>query len=184
MPDLPPIPRGGATAVAVTWAVAGVLHVVIGLGSAGPVAALAFTLAAVAFVGAAALLVTPRGELLIAAGVAGTVGVATFALPLILPLLGVGDPVPDPTEPWRIGGFLIDRADRPTRDLHPASGEPGTSLTACGWPGAGPFCAVAAMSSPPTAAPAAATRLLITLTLASLLLTGRVRARWRVPAPR
>lgn len=108
MPDLPPIPRGGATVVAVTWAVAGVLHIVIGLGSAGFAAVLAFTLATVAFVGAAALSVTPRGELLIAAGVAGTVGVAAFALPLILPFLGIGDPVADPTDPWAIGGFLVD----------------------------------------------------------------------------
>lgn len=108
MSDLPPVPRGGATVVAACWALAGALHVVIGLGASGFAATVAFALAGVAFVGAGALSVTPRGELLIAAAVAGTVGVAVFALPLVLPLLGVGDPVADPTEPWAIGGFLVD----------------------------------------------------------------------------
>lgn len=105
---MPPVPRGGATVVAVTWAVAGAVHLWIALGAAGTAAVLGFALAAVAFVGAAALLVEPRPELLVVAAVAGVVGVGTFALPLILALLGIGDPVADPVDPWGIGGFLAD----------------------------------------------------------------------------
>ena len=105
---MPPVPRGGATVVAITWAVAGAVHLWIAPGAEGAAAVLGFALAAVAIVGAAALLVDPRPELLVVAAVAGVVGVGAFALPLILPLIGVGDPVADPVDPWGIGGFLVD----------------------------------------------------------------------------
>lgn len=108
MPASPSIPRSGSAVVAVTWAVAGLTHLRIGLNATGIAAALAFALAAAAFVGAAALLAGPRPELLVAAAVAGAIGVAAFGLPLILPFLGVGTAVADPTNPWGIGGFLID----------------------------------------------------------------------------
>ncbi|MFB9384106.1 hypothetical protein ACFFTK_13250, partial [Pseudonocardia petroleophila] len=64
---MPPSPRGGATVVAVTWAVAGAVHLWIALDAAGAAVVLGFALAAVAFVGAAALIVEPRPELLVAA---------------------------------------------------------------------------------------------------------------------
>lgn len=107
MSTLPPVPRGSATVVALTWTAAGAVHLWIALGAAGA-AALGFVLAAVAFAGAAAMLAEPRPELLLVAAVAGVVGVGAFALPLILPLIGVGDPVADPVDPWGIGGFLVD----------------------------------------------------------------------------
>lgn len=93
--------------MAVTWTAAGAVHLWIALGAAGA-AALGFVLAAVAFAGAAAMLAEPRPELLVVAAVAGVVGVGAFALPLILPLIGVGDPVADPVDPWGIGGVLVD----------------------------------------------------------------------------
>lgn len=105
---MPPVPRGGSTVVAATWAVAGVVHLVIGLRTEGGASVLAYALAAVALVGAAALVADPRPELLVVAAVAGVVGVGAFALPLILPLLGIGGPVTEPLDAWRIGGFVID----------------------------------------------------------------------------
>ncbi|GAA3227631.1 hypothetical protein GCM10017691_18160 [Pseudonocardia petroleophila] len=105
---MPPVPRGGSTVVAATWAVAGVVHLLIALRGDGAGAVLGFALAAVALVGAAALLVDPRPELLVVAAVAGVVGVAAFALPLILPLLGIGGPATDPLDAWRIGAFVVD----------------------------------------------------------------------------
>ena len=101
-------PRGGASVVAVTWAAAAAAHGVVGLDGTGAGAAFAFTLAVVGAVGAAALLVRPRPELLVAAAVAGVVGVGAFALPLIVSVLGVGGPVADPVDPWGIGAFLVD----------------------------------------------------------------------------
>ncbi|QJY47897.1 hypothetical protein [Pseudonocardia broussonetiae] len=134
---MPSSPRGGTTVVAVIWTVAGALHLWIALDAAGTAVVLGFALAAVAFVGAAALIVEPRPELLVAAAVAGVIGVGAFAIPLILPLLGVGDPVADPVSPWGVGGFLVDgltvrlaaftlrraTASRPSR---PAGRSPGT----------------------------------------------------------
>lgn len=115
---MPPVPRGGSAVVAAIWAVAGAVHLVSALrtgGSADVLGAdvlgadvLGFALAAVALVGAVALLVDPRPELLVVAAVAGVVGVAAFALPLILPLLGIGAPAADPLDGWRIGGFVVD----------------------------------------------------------------------------
>ncbi|GAA3229052.1 hypothetical protein GCM10017691_20770 [Pseudonocardia petroleophila] len=134
---MPPSPRGGATVVAVTWAVAGAVHLWIALDAAGAAVVLGFALAAVAFVGAAALIVEPRPELLVAAAVTGVIGVGAFAIPLILPLLGIGDPVADPVSPWGIGGFLVDgltvrlaaftlRRARASRPSPPAGRNPGT----------------------------------------------------------
>lgn len=137
MPTMPPSPRGGTAVVAVTWTVAGAVHLWIALDAAGAAVVLGFALAAVAFVGAAALIVEPRPELLVAAAVTGVIGVGAFAIPLILPLLSVGDPVADPVSPRGIGGFLVDaltvrlaaftlrraRASRPSR---PAGRNPGT----------------------------------------------------------
>lgn len=110
---MPPVPRGGTAVVAAIWAVAGAVHLVSALrtgGSAEVLGAdvLGFALAAVALVGAVALLADPRPELLVVAAVAGVVGVAGFALPLILPLLGIGAPVADPLDGWRMGGFVVD----------------------------------------------------------------------------
>ncbi|MBW0133071.1 hypothetical protein [Pseudonocardia abyssalis] len=105
---MPAVPRGGSTVVAATWAVAGVVHLAIGLRTDGAIAVLAFALAAVALVGAVALVADPRPELLVVAAVAGVVGVGWFALPLILPLLGIGSPAADPLDAWRIGGFVVD----------------------------------------------------------------------------
>lgn len=105
---MPPVPRGGSAVVAATWAVAGVVHLVSALRTGGDADVLGFALAAVALVGAAALLADPRPELLVVAAVAGVVGVAAFALPLILPLLGIGAPAADPLDGWRIGGFVVD----------------------------------------------------------------------------
>ncbi|MDN5749123.1 MAG: hypothetical protein L0H64_11495 [Pseudonocardia sp.] len=137
MPTMPPVPRGGAAVVAATWVVAGAAHLRIALDAVGPAAVFGFALAAVALVGAGALLAAPRPELLVLATVAGVVGVGAFALPLILPFLGVGGPVADPAEPWAIGAFLVDaltvrlaaftlrraRANLPSR---PAGRSPGT----------------------------------------------------------
>jgi hypothetical protein len=99
------IPRGGAAVVAATWLFAGLLHTWIGVAGGGPVA---FVLAVVAFVGAALLITASQPELLIAAAVAGTVGVAVFAIPFILPMLGIGAGASDPTDMWEIGTFLAD----------------------------------------------------------------------------
>ena len=103
---MPPVPRGGSAVVATTWAVAGVVHLVIALRADGAGAVLGFALSAVALAGAVALLVDPRPELLVVAAVAGVVGVAAFAVPLILPLLGIGAPAADALDGWRIGGFV------------------------------------------------------------------------------
>ncbi|MHA6784014.1 hypothetical protein ACVGOW_23915 [Pseudonocardia saturnea] len=123
--------------MAVTWTVAGAVHLWIALGAAGATAGLGFALAAVSFVGAAALIVEPRPELLVAAAVTGAIGVGAIAIPLILPLLGVGFPVADPVSPWGIGGFLVDaltvrlaaftlRRARASRPSLPAGRNPGT----------------------------------------------------------
>src|SRR5690348_9960166 len=83
-------PRGGRSVVALAWLAGGGLHLWMALdGSAGAGgAAVSATLAVVALIGSVALLVSGRAPVLLAAAVAGAVGVAAFFLPMVLPLPG------------------------------------------------------------------------------------------------
>jgi hypothetical protein len=105
MPMVRSIPRGGALVVAAVWLVAGVLHTWIGATGGG---AVAFVLAVVSLVGVVLLIAASRPEVLIAAAVAGAVGVAVFAVPFVVPMLGIGTATPDPADVWGISAFLAD----------------------------------------------------------------------------
>lgn len=106
MPNATPVHRGGNAVVGATWILAGVAHAGAALDGSTP--ALHYALAAAALAGALALLVAARPALLVAAAVVGMVGVAAFVVPVVLPLLGVGDTPGDVLAPWPLGAFVLD----------------------------------------------------------------------------
>src|SRR5690242_4760450 len=85
------IPRSGCAVVAAVWSAAGAVHLWTALdvpraGIAG--ATVSALLAAATVVGVVALMVTRRPGTLLAAVVAGAVGVAGFLAPMVAPLPG------------------------------------------------------------------------------------------------
>jgi hypothetical protein len=109
MPNASPVPRGGVAVVAATWAVAGVVHTGAALTGSGGSPALHYVLAAAALVGALVLGAgARRPEVLVVAAVVGVVGVAAFVVPLLLPLMGVGNAPGDVVAPWPLGAFVLD----------------------------------------------------------------------------
>lgn len=129
MPEDVDATRGGRSVVALAWLVAGGLHLWTALdGSAGAgAAAVSATLAVVALIGSVALLVSGRAAVLLAAAVAGAVGVAAFFLPMVVPLPGFVPAIIEWADPWPFVAFLVDalvvrlavftlrRAGRPVR---------------------------------------------------------------------
>jgi len=104
------VPSGGRKVVAVVWAAAGAVHLRLAFeGTAGPAAhAVSWVLAAAAVVGVVALLLSPRRETMLAAAVVGAIGVASFLVPVIGPLVGFGVGPGDSLDPWAFAGFVLD----------------------------------------------------------------------------
>lgn len=106
MPNAIRVPRSGIV-VAATWAVAGGTHIGAAIESVAAAPALHYVLAATALVGALLLCLAARPALLVASAVAGTVGVAAFVIPLLLPVLGAGGASIALT-PWTLAAFVLD----------------------------------------------------------------------------
>jgi hypothetical protein len=105
------VPHAGRRVVATTWAVAGAVHLWIALdaptaGIAGAV--VSAVLAVVAVIGAVALVLVGRPEALMAAIVAGALGVAGYLIPMVAGLPGFGDLLPSWDNPWPFVAFLLD----------------------------------------------------------------------------
>ncbi|WP_433294582.1 hypothetical protein ACQPZQ_10700 [Pseudonocardia sp. CA-142604] len=110
MSDHAPLPSGGRKVVAAAWAATGAVHLVMALeGAAGPVAnVVSWLLAAAAVAGVVALLVSPRREIMLAAAIVGAIGVASFLVPLIGPLVGFGGAHGNTVGLWSFAGFVLD----------------------------------------------------------------------------
>ncbi|GAA3084258.1 hypothetical protein GCM10010464_55330 [Pseudonocardia yunnanensis] len=110
MSDHPPLSGGGRKVVAVVWAATGAVHLLLALeGAAGPAAnAVSWVLAAAALAGVVALLLSPRREIMLAAAIAGAIGVASFLVPLIGPLVGFGGAPGNGVGLWSFAGFVLD----------------------------------------------------------------------------
>jgi hypothetical protein len=110
MPDDAPVPSGGRRVVAAVWAAAGAVHLLLAFeDTAGPVAnGVSWVLAAAAAVGVVALLRSPRRETLLVAAVVGAIGVASFLVPMIGPLVGFGGTNRSSVGLWSFAGFVLD----------------------------------------------------------------------------
>ena len=110
MSDDAPLPSGGRKVVAVVWAATGAVHLLLAVGgTAGPVAdAVSWVLAAAAVAGVVALLLSPRREIMLAAAVVGAIGVASFLVPVIAPLVGFGRAHGNSVGLWSFAGFVLD----------------------------------------------------------------------------
>jgi hypothetical protein len=109
MSDDAPVPSGGRKVVAVVWAATGAVHLLLAIeGTEGPIAnGVSWVLAAAAVVGVVALLLSPRRETMLAAAVVGAIGVASFLVPMIGPLVGFGGHG-NPVGLWSFAGFVLD----------------------------------------------------------------------------
>lgn len=110
MSDHAPLPSGGRRVVAAVWAATGAVHLVLALeGPAGPVTnAVSWVLAAAAVAGVVALLLSPRREVMLGAAIVGAIGVASFLVPLIGPLVGFDGARGNSVGIWSFAGFVLD----------------------------------------------------------------------------
>ncbi|OZM76386.1 hypothetical protein [Pseudonocardia sp. MH-G8] len=111
MPKDAQFSHGSREAAAAVWSAAGAAHLWVALDAsrAGIVGAtVSAVLAAAAAVGVVALVIAKRPGTLLAAAVTGSLGVASFLVPMVAGVPGFGDVLPTWNNPWPFIAFLLD----------------------------------------------------------------------------
>jgi hypothetical protein len=109
VPEDMKVGRGGRQVVAAVWAVAGALHGWLAIHATGAVAlGLSATLVVAALVGVVLLLVVGQPSVLLAAAVAGAIGVAGFLVPRLVALPGFAISSGAWADPWSFAALLAD----------------------------------------------------------------------------